>query len=308
MDELTIWQSAGNQIAKRLPFIERLLEPQMIRRDSKAQADAITRERRAETDADVEHTLIVSAASYAGELVKNGKWTPQQAREYINFGAIVGKAAPSVNIDADPAKLDDDWIAIFKQRASSFSNEDMQDAFARLLAGETNAPGSYSRASVDTLAKLENHHAKLMQTLRSFSALQIRSGRIIMRNGSQYLVPLVFEYEHQIYGKYDLRYDTLIELQSLNLISIDAIGLNVSSPGKTIFVLPDAKIAVIPKPNAASNIRVGHVSLTFIGQELLSLCQVSFVPGFADFAIHQWRNEGCDAEKLDVFPAHDFVE
>ncbi len=299
MDEPTFWQSAGNQIAKRLPFIERLLEPQMIRRDSMAQSEAIQRERQAETDADVEHTLKMAAASYAGRLVENGTWTPAQAREFVNFGTIVGKAALSVNPDADPNELDDDWIAFFRQRASSFSNKDMQDAFARLLAGETNNPGSFSRAAVDTLAKMEPRHAQILRCLRSRSAVHmtLRDHLLVPVNQEPY-VPLVFEFNEPIYNGIGIRYNTMDELQSFGLVSIRALGLQLEGPSKQVFRLPKDILVVSPQKGDKPKIDVGRVKLSRVGQELLNLCDVESSPEFSNYVSARWRKQGCEVTVL----------
>lgn len=294
MDELTFWQIAGNQIAKRLPFIERMLEPLMIRSDSKAQAEAIRRERQVETDADVEHTLKMAAASYAGGLVENGTWTPQQAQGFINYGAIVGKAAPLAAPDVNTTKLDDDWIAYFRQRASTFSNEDMQEAFARLLAGEANNPGSYSRVTIDTLAKLEPHHAQLLRVLRSFSAVRLiqRQGIWVPNSRAPYLT-VVIDLNEQLYRDSGLGYEAMVELECLGIISMHQTGFGFA-PDDLPFMLrfPEISIALPPPDPDQSQIKVGVTLLTFIGQQLLSLCDEIIVPDFVEYIAQQWRESG----------------
>ncbi len=301
MDELTFWQSAGNQIAKRLPFIERLLEPQMIRRDSKAQADAIRRERQAETDAEVEHTLKMAASSYAGSLVEKGKWTPQQAREFVNYGTIVGKATPLVHPDVDPTKLNDDWIAFFRQRASSFSNDDMQDAFARLLAGEANNPGSFSRATVDTMARMEQIHGQSLQKLRSFSAIR-RIGRsgIFLGGGDPDFIPLIFDYENRCYLDRGLNYGALAELESLGIVITSATDFVMTDEFDNAFEFSDARILVAHGVVPTDRISVGKVRLTFIGQQLMNLCEPKTSQEFSKFVVNVWSKRGIEVTKFPI--------
>ena len=299
MDELTLLQNVGNEVSKRLPFIERMLRPLLIRSESKAEAEAIRRERRAETDADVEHSLRLSAASYAGERVKEGVWTPQQAREFVIQGEIVEKAAPSVDPDADPTKMDDDWIAFFRQRASSFSNEDMQEAFARLLAGEANNPGSFSRAAVDTLAKMEPRHAHMLRCLRSRSAVHLTlRNRLLLPVDEAPYVPLVFDYDEPIYNSIGIRYDTLDELQSFGLISVNPLGLEFQGSRKRVFQLPTGIFIVSPQKADKPKVDVGKIKLSRVGQELLNLCDVEPSHEFSDYVSAKWREQGCEVSVL----------
>ena len=177
----------------------------------------------------------------------------------------------------------------------------MQYAFARLLAEETNNPGSYSRVTVDTLAKMEPRHAHLMRNLRSRSAVQLAIGghSLVPLADSPY-VPLVFEVEDLIYNEMDIRFDTLDELQSFGLISYNVLGLHFTGATKRVFQLPSHIFLVTPKQEDNPQVKVGQVNLTSVGQQIFGLCGVVKSDKFADYVADQWREQGCEVSILNA--------
>ena len=55
--------------------------------------------------------------------------------------------------------MSDDWIANFFDKCRNVSDREMQDLWARVLAGEANTPGSYSKRTVNFLTTLDSEEA-----------------------------------------------------------------------------------------------------------------------------------------------------
>ena len=90
----------------------------------------------------------------------------------INLAKIVRMAASQLHETAAPALIKDDWTANFKDKSRTCSDEEMSRLWATLLAGEANSPGSYSRKTVNVLADLDIHDAKLFSYLCHFQLMQ----------------------------------------------------------------------------------------------------------------------------------------
>lgn len=59
--------------------------------------------------------------------------------------------------------VDDNWISSFFDFVANISDEQMQQIWGKLLAGEISNPGSFSIRTLDVLRKLNQHEAKLFE-------------------------------------------------------------------------------------------------------------------------------------------------
>jgi len=87
----------------------------------------------------------------------------------------------------------------------------MQELWARVLAGEANAPGQFSKRTVNLLASFDKADAELFRNLCS---------AVWNLGGS--LTPLVLDHRVLIYTRTGIDFDTLRHLAAIGLISFDA--------------------------------------------------------------------------------------
>ncbi len=111
----------------------------------------------------------------------------EEAKKQFNSEAITSKALPLLEEEASPQNIEDDWIAHFFDRCRLISDEEMQTLWSKVLAGEANSPGRYSKRTVNLLASLDKADAELFSKLCSF-AWQIGD-----------LVPLIYDHKHEMY-------------------------------------------------------------------------------------------------------------
>lgn len=116
------------------------------------------------------------AREYLIDLIRNDvEITPQQkaaliynsrkfTREYANSKTIYEQAKKHFNTHTQGAKIDDDWLHFFFDKAEKVSNESMQIIWAKLLAGEFNKQGSISRKLIHIISIMDVHSAKSFQT------------------------------------------------------------------------------------------------------------------------------------------------
>lgn len=81
-------------------------------------------------------------------------------------GEILGQEGS--NLPSVPDSLfEDDWLSTFENEACHKSSEEMQERFARLLAGEIKRPGSFSIRSIKLLGQVDSETALIFRTFCS---------------------------------------------------------------------------------------------------------------------------------------------
>ena len=68
----------------------------------------------------------------------------EEMKMQSNMEDITQKAIPRLTDNAEPEKIEDDWITNFYDKNRIVSDDQMQDLWAKILAGEANNPGSFS--------------------------------------------------------------------------------------------------------------------------------------------------------------------
>ena len=63
--------------------------------------------------------------------------------------------------------LEDDWLSTFENEACHKSSEEMQERFARILAGEIKRPGSFSIRTIKLLGQIDSNLASIFKTFCS---------------------------------------------------------------------------------------------------------------------------------------------
>ena len=68
----------------------------------------------------------------------------EEMTKQLNMESITEKAILHLNDDANPDAMENDWITNFFDKCRTVSDDDMQELWARILAGEANNPGAFS--------------------------------------------------------------------------------------------------------------------------------------------------------------------
>jgi hypothetical protein len=95
------------------------------------------------------------------------RFVKEEAQRQKNIEDITAKALPQLMEAANPDSMDDDWVTNFFDKSRIVSDGEMQDLWSRVLAGEANAPGTYSKRTVNFLSDLDKVGCRLVyQALR----------------------------------------------------------------------------------------------------------------------------------------------
>ena len=244
-----------------------LYEPHQIRRVAKAKADAAL----IEAQSDIEITDLHRRAVY--------RWIEEEAQQQKIMEDITVKALPQLNESAKPDSMNNDWIVNFFDKCRIVSDSEMQELWSRILAGEANAPGTYSKRTVNFLSDLEKGEADLFTRLCGF-------GWVIGN-----FIPLVFDVKANIYNKNGINLVTLNHLDSIGLIQFDGLMDFVKQNFPHRFsVTYYGRMLTLEMPHGAVNkLNIGKVLLTRTGDELVSICGSKPVDGFWEYVKNQWK-------------------
>jgi Protein of unknown function (DUF2806) len=209
-------------------------------------------------------------------------------KEQERMENVLRLALPDVQQDAKPQELNDDWIRAFFGHVRQVSDEEMQSLWARVLAGETNTPRSYSRRTLALLSNLEKHEAELFTQLCTFTV-----------HGSVQRLPLVFDYVHQMYASRAITFRSLSHLDSIGLIRFhSASDLTVAQAqrGETMkinYFDEEFRFYLDPAPaHRGTRIPMGKVEFTDSGAQLSMIAGAERENGFIPFLAEKWMHAG----------------
>jgi hypothetical protein len=208
----------------------------------------------------------------------------QEERKQRNVEQITQGAIPLLDVKAKPKDVDEDWLTMLFERASLVSDVEMQSVWSRLLAGEVNQPGTFSRRTLQVVSTLEKADAYLITSL----------SRFVWTIGSERPSVVVVNWNDQIYADAGITFASLVHLDAIGIINF---GTDPIPGGFSIQGLPtkfDATYfgsrftAELPD-TAQGAIRVGKAIFTSVGDQLAAISGAVPVEGFAEYCIgHYW--------------------
>ena len=246
-----------------------LWEPQQIRRVAQAKAD--------------ERMILAKSQIEVDEVMRRAaiRFVEEETKQQLNMENIGSKALPHVGTTAPVEDVENDWIVNFFDKCRTVSDNDMQDLWGRILAGEANSPGSFSRKTVNLVSDLDKESAELFVKLCSF-AWRIEGA----------FVPLILEETQQVYVRQGLTLFSLGHLNSIGLIQLSSVGLIIRSLPKTVTATYHGKSVELTFPKEEGNdLAVGTVMLTPPGEQLSRIFKSSPIDGFFDFVYSKWEKK-----------------
>ncbi len=146
-------------------------EADVLRIKAQGQADTI----RLITDAQAEarQSFEIVSSSIQGEIdVRNeiqARLSFQEEKRQGNIEAVVGMAAEEVGAkDVQNHEIDHDWTARFFADVQDVSSKNMQQIWAKILAGEVETPGRTSMQTMSILKNMSQRDAELFERTANF--------------------------------------------------------------------------------------------------------------------------------------------
>jgi Protein of unknown function (DUF2806). len=265
LDELS--KPANTLIEKVSSAIGGVFEPWQIKRVAKAKAEAGL----IKAQSEIEITELHRRALH--------RFVEEEATRQENMEEITKKSIPHLNDNSNPENMEDDWVTNFFDKSRIVSDDEMQDIWAQVLAGEANAAGSYSKRTVNLLGDLDKRDAELFQTLCRFG----------WQLGA--FTPLIFDNKAKIYNDLGINFNSLSHLDSLGLIQFNAVsGYNrLQLPKHFAAVYCGQLLPLTMSQEKDNEISIGQVILTQTGQELVQVIKAPCVEGFYDYVKEKWE-------------------
>ena len=255
-------------------------KPFQIKRVAKAEAEAA--KIKAESDAEVTKIAAQSEIEVTGLQQRAlHRVVAEEARNQQNIEQVIEKAVPQLDEDANPNDMDNDWIANFFDKSRLISDSEMQMLWSKILAGEANSPGLFSKRTVNFVAELEKSEADLFTRLCGFG----------WKFGGDFR-PLVFDENAEVYNKYGINFESLSHLDSIGLLQFNpTLGYKKGNLRKegNVYYHDKPLYLEMPGDQANNEIDIGKVILTRIGEQLAQICGSKPVDGFYDYVKNHWK-------------------
>jgi len=212
----------------------------------------------------------------------------EESKKQKNIENIISKALPQVKENAKPNDIEEDWMSNFFDKCRLVSDEEMQFLWGKILAGEANEPGAFSKRTVSLLQEIDKKEAVAFRSLCNFSI-----------NPKQNIV-LIYDHQDEVYSTHGINFTVLKELQALNLLTYTNFGFSKKGPQRYYRCQYFNKDFIIYIPENKTNaFKTGHVLLTRIGEELSQLCDTSPIEGFEEYLLKKWEELGYTITLVD---------
>ncbi len=251
-------------------------KPWQIRRVAQAEADADRIKALSQIETQMEIADLTQRAL--------GRFLAEETKKQDNMESITSRAIPLLEANSKPQEINDDWITNFFDKCRLVSDNEMQILWAKVLAGEANSPGKFSKRTVNFLGSLDKFDAELFANLCGF-------GWIF---GGIGIVPLILDLKSTFYLNHNINYYNLKHLDDIGLLSFNNLASYITTfPSKIgIAVYHKNTIIIEFQKDKDNDLMIGNVLLSKIGQELSSICASKQIPDFLDYVIKYWTNQG----------------
>ncbi len=255
-------------VERMADFIGGAFEPYQIVRVEKAKAKA------AKVRAESEIEIAELRDRAFNRLVE------EQIRKQQNLEAIRDKAIPLIGDSATPERMDHDWIANTVEKSQNVSDEQMQEMWARILAGEANNPGTFSRKTINILADMDKDDAELFSTLCGF--LWRLDGQ-----WTEYVFP-----DDEFFQQKGINVLAIGDVESLGLVHVSPTGFRTPDLPQEVVASYFGKSAQLTLLKSTGNSLLGgYVMFNGAGRQLETICEREEVDGLFEFMCDKWEKD-----------------
>jgi hypothetical protein len=257
-------------IEKISDAIEGIYKPVQIKRIAQAQAEADKIKAKSQIEI---NELTQRALS---------RFVAEEAKKQDNMEKITEKALPLLEKSSDPQKMEDDWITNFFDKCRIISDKEMQTLWSKVLAGEANSPGTFSKRTVNLMSALDKTDAQLFTNLCGFVW--------IIGN----YCPLIFNEQDLIYNNSYINFNTLNHLDDIGLITFGNVaGFKKLRLPKNISINYYGTTTNIEFKKTDNNeLSIGKAIFTKAGEQLARICGAKPVDGFFEYIVNKLEKDG----------------
>ncbi len=210
----------------------------------------------------------------------------QEAQKQINIESVIGKAYKAIEEEIIDLKeeyivsdkpVDKDWILRFFNSIEDISNEQMQEIWAKVLAGEIKQPKSFSLRTLEGLKNLSHNEAKLFEKYSNFMILR----------GTEYCIP-----DYQGYFNKYCSHNDLLLLEECGLIIFMPLTTTLKLSKDEYLLCDNTEIAVGIKSKTDENNVILHAyKCTNFGSDMCKIIKQKIQSNYLlDFA-YEFKKE-----------------
>ncbi len=249
---------------------------------SKAKAEAEAEIIKAVTDIEISELKQRAMARLAQE----------ESKQQENIEAITAQAANKLTEKAKPEEMDDDWIVHFFEKCRIVSDKEMQGLWSNILSGEANAPGTYSKRTLNLVSSLDKKEAHLFTVLCSFAILDEING----------IGLLILNINDEIYSKVNLSFPRLIQLETIGFIKFDNVArfMMLELPKVAIFNYYGIALKIDFRKDSSNSLDIGTVVFTESGRQLAPICGSKMNPEFIGYAMKYYNKGRGDVVSMTI--------
>lgn len=171
-----------------------------------------------------------------------------------------GKASPSKEPQSDE-KISPEWMNRFINTAGEISTEEMQELWAKVLAGEAVKPNSFSLRTLDCLRNLSSSDAKLFEKISEF----------VIEDNCLYN-------DKELNSKYGIHFADILRLDDCGLINSNAfISRNRDTNTNPELFIDFGEYALLVASKDKLRVSAGQYPLTNTGKELLNVVRKKLI-------------------------------
>ena len=206
------------------------------------------------------------------ELLSSGKMTYTEFYKSKNFLNIAKKADKysSKKQSDETQPYDFDWFIRFYEAVGNISNSEMQEIWAKILAGEINNPHSFSLKTIDALKNIGKDEAELFASVCK-KCFSFGNDSLSLPNYKTYM------------EQADISYAMIMYLSELGLMYNDAticLELPISTDNRIVLINNGYILTARSENENAKTLTLRQYPLTTVGRELASL--ISGMPNVDD--------------------------
>ncbi len=205
----------------------------------------------------------------------------EETQKQENIESLIDKTLPKITTSSKTESIEKDWLVKYFENAKLISDEDMQNIWSNILAGESNKPGTFSKRTLSVISELDKKDAILFTNLCKFAF------------SFEEKVIVVFDLQDELYSRNDITFRNLTHLDNAGLLRFnDFTGFQLKNLPKNIELsYNDNLINIEFSKDENNNLDIGKVLLSETGQQLTSICTVSFEDEILNYTIENWKKK-----------------
>ncbi len=246
-------------------------KPWQIKRVAKAEGEA----KKIHALADIE----VSEIEQRGLI----RMVREQGRDQENIEQITMNAIPHLSENAKSEDIEEDWLAHFFDRSRIVSDQEMQTLWSKILAGEANNPGGFSKRTIDLVGSLDKRDAQL------FSGFCVVVW--VFEDG---LKSLVTGMEQQVLNDLGIDFPSISHLNNIGLVDFVGLGgYHMQGDEQQWRASYFGRELVLSFPTDSGNrVDLGLVRLTETGAQLAPLSGAKPSEDYFSSVLSEWMTKG----------------